>query len=116
MKHETLYVADTINSRITAIPDAISRLSPTSPVEVSSNGKLNMPLGMQLAPNGNILTVNAGDGNLVETRPNGQQVRSVQLSPMGAGTLFNLLVVKDKGIFFVNDGTNTLNLLSGDAD
>ncbi len=112
-ENETLYVADTINSRITAIPDAISRLSPTSGVEVSSNGKLNMPLGMQLAPNGDILTVNAGDGNLVETRPNGQQVGSIQLSPMGAGTLFNLLVVKDKGIFFVNDGTNTLNLFSG---
>ena len=111
-EHETLYVADTINSRISAIPDAISRQSPTSPVEVSSGGKLNMPLGMQLAPNGDILTVNAGDGNLVETRPDGQQVSSIQLSPQGAGTLFNLLVVKDKGIYFVNDGTNTLNLLS----
>jgi len=111
-EHEILYVADTINSRITAIPDAIDRKSPTNPVEVSSGDKLNMPLGMQLAPNGNILTVNAGDGNLVETRPDGRQVGTIQLSPMGAGTLFNLLVVQDKGIYFVNDGTNTLNLFS----
>ncbi|MBV8887939.1 MAG: hypothetical protein JO235_28625, partial [Chroococcidiopsidaceae cyanobacterium CP_BM_RX_35] len=112
-EHEILYVADTINNRITAIPDALDRKSPTNPVEVSSGDKLNMPLGMQLAPNGNILTVNAGDGNLVETRPDGRQVGTFQLSPMGAGTLFNLLIVKGKGIYFVNDGTNTLNLLSG---
>ncbi len=124
--HETLFVADTLNNRIAAIPDAIDRKSPVvnGGTDVSRNGSLNQPLGMALAPNGDILTVNGNDGKLVETTPEGKQVGVVQLDGVvdtagllpGAGNLFNLFVDPDKGIFFVNDGTNTLNLFHYDAD
>ena len=61
---------------------------------VSSGGKLNVPLGLIVAPNGNVLTVNGGDGRIVETTPGGMQVASRFLdksgSPPGAGALFGL--------------------------
>ena len=44
-----------------------------------------------MAPNGDVLTVNAGDGNIVETTPSGHQVDTVQIDPAGAGgDLFGL--------------------------
>ena len=75
---------------------------------------MNGPLGLAIAPGGDILTVNAGDGNLVETTPNGNQVKvkNVDITMMGAGTLFGLAVAPGgNGVYFVNDGNNTLNLL-----
>ena len=77
------------------------------------------PLGLAIAPNGDILTTNGGDGNLVETTPDGQQVAVKMLDtspappgPNGNGTLFGLAVVPDgSGVYFVDDGTNTLDLL-----
>jgi hypothetical protein len=74
---------------------------------------------MAIAPNGDILTANGGDGNLVETTPAGQQVAVKILDtilappwPNGNGTLFGLAVVPDgSGVHFVDDGTNTLDLL-----
>ena len=57
---------------------------------------LNGPLGLVVAPGGNILTVNSGDGNLVEVTPSGFQVAVRTLdrsgSPPGAGALFGLAV------------------------
>ena len=48
---------------------------------------------MTLAPNGDILTVNAGDGNIVETTPFGRQVETTQIDPAGAGgDLFGLTI------------------------
>ena len=76
-KDGTLYVADTAANRIAAIPNAVFRLSSAGTGNtVSSGGSLNGPLGLAIAPNGNILTVNAGDGNLVETTPGGSQVNT----------------------------------------
>ena len=48
---------------------------------------------MVLAPNGNIITTNGGDGNMVETTPAGKQV-AVQTADTktGAGSLFGLVV------------------------
>jgi DNA-binding beta-propeller fold protein YncE len=82
-------------------------------------GAIKDPLGLAIAPNGDILTTNGGDGNLVETTPAGEQVavktldNSTQASgPPGNGTLFGLAVAPDGGgVYFVDDGTNTLNLL-----
>jgi hypothetical protein len=109
----TLYLADTLDNRITAIPQAMTR---TEPVEgggttVSQGGHLKQPLGLTLAPNGNILTTNAGDGNMVETTPAGKQVvvRTAD-TKTGEGSLFGL-VVKGNGIYYVDDGENTLRLL-----
>lgn len=113
----TLYVADSVNSRIAAIPDAMTRTRSAGTGDtVSSGGSLNDPLGLTVAPNGDVLTVNGGDGNIVETTPAGVQADSKQLdssgSPPGAGALFGLAVAPSgSGVYFVDDATNTLNLL-----
>jgi hypothetical protein len=120
----TLYVADTANSRIQAIPNAVLRLSDDGTGNNVSTGQaLNAPLGLAIAPNGNILTVNGGDGNMVETTPGGMQaaVKTVddQGSPPGAGNLFGLAVKPGAdAVYFVDDfggpspngQTNNLNL------
>ncbi|MFI0780101.1 hypothetical protein [Streptomyces sp. NPDC021212] len=113
----TLYVADTVNSRIAAIPNALKRkTSAGTGRTVSTGGALDGPLGLAIAPNGNILTVNGGDGNIVETTPAGRQVAIRRLdstgTPPGAGALFGLAVAPDhRSVYFVDDATNTLNLL-----
>ena len=109
----TLYVADTQNSRIAAIPDASFRFFPATGggETVFQGAPLNGPLGMTLAPNGDILTANAGDGNVVETTPGGTQNGLVAADP-SAGDLFGLTPTPDgSGVYYVDDGTNTLNLL-----
>ena len=63
-----------------------------------------------------MLTVNGGDGLLVETTPAGMQIAHRQLdksgSPPGAGALFGLaLKPRHRGIYFVDDAVNTLRLL-----
>ncbi len=114
--HEgTLYVADTLNNGIQAIPNALFRqTSAGTGNSVSTGGALNGPLGLAVAPNGDIITANGGDGNMVETTTDGVQVavKAVDTTQIGAGTLFGLAVVPNhQGVYFVNDGNNTLNLL-----
>ena len=109
----TLYVADTVNSRIAAIRDAPFRFfpAPNGGQTVFEGMPLNAPLGMTLAPNGDILTANGGDGNIVETTPGGSSVATVAADPSG-GDLFGLTLTPDQSaVYFVDDGTNTLNLL-----
>lgn len=113
-KDGTLYVADTLQNRIASIANAPFRMnSGGTGSTVSEGGALNQPLGVALAPNGNILSVNAGDGNMVETTPAGMQVKvkNIDTSGAGAGTLFGLAVVPGTGVYFVDDGDNTLDLL-----
>jgi hypothetical protein len=111
----TLYVADTLGNRITAISKALTRKNSGGTGRVISSGSaLNSPLGLILAPNGDLLAANAGDGNLVEITPGGKQVatKNIDSTNAGAGTLFGLsLTANRKGVYFVNDGNNTLNLL-----
>jgi DNA-binding beta-propeller fold protein YncE len=113
----TLYVADTLNNRIAAIPDALLRRhSAGTGLTVSRNGALQGPLGLIVAPGGDVLTVNSLNGNLVATTPGGSQVAVKTLdssgSPAGAGALFGLAVAPHgHGIYFVDDATNTLDLL-----
>ncbi|MGF1425833.1 hypothetical protein [Kitasatospora sp. LaBMicrA B282] len=114
---DTLYVADTLGNRITAIPNAVRRDSDAGTGRtVSSGGNLNGPLGLAIAPDGDILTVNSLDGNLVETTPRGNQVAVRVLdatgTPPGAGALFGLAVNLDRNaVYFVDNATNTLNVL-----
>jgi hypothetical protein len=117
----TLYVADTVNSRIAAIPNAVFRLgSAGDGITVSQGKNLAGPLGLVIAPGGDILTVNGINGNIVETTPFGKQVATFPLDntpvmglPNGNGTLFGLAVVPGgTGVYFVDDGTNTLNLFN----
>jgi hypothetical protein len=110
-----LLVADTLGNRIAAIPAALFRLDDAGAgTTISQGGALNGPLGLAIAPNGNILTANAGDGNLVETTMEGRQVavKAVDVSHQGAGTLFGLAIAPNgHGVYLVDDGNNTLNLL-----
>src|ERR1700722_11566372 len=109
----TLYVADTVNNRLASIPFAWLLNSPVGGggVTLTSGGSLNNPLGMALAPDGDVITVNGGDGNAVETTPSGQQVATVQIDPAGAGgDLFGLAIAPGGGVLFVDDGDNTLKL------
>jgi NHL repeat len=110
----TLYVADTVNSRIAAIPGAPFRFFPATGGgrTVFQGTPLNAPLGMTLAPNGDILTANGNDGNIVETTPGGTPVATVAADP-NAGALFGLTLTPDRsGVYYVDDGTNTLNVLA----
>jgi hypothetical protein len=111
----TLYLADTLGNRIAAIPQALTRTTAVAGggTTVSQGGLLKQPLGLTLAPNGNILSSNAGDGNIVETTPAGKQVIAQTADKKtGAGTLFGLVVAPGgKGVYYVDDGENTLQLL-----
>jgi hypothetical protein len=112
----TLYVADTLTNRIAAIPDALLRTdSGGKGTTITKNGTLNFPLGLIVPPDNNIFTVNGGDGHLVVTSPEGGQVFVKLLdntgTPPGAGALFGLAHVQGKGLYFVDDASNTLNLL-----
>jgi hypothetical protein len=110
---DTLYVADTLGNRIGAIHDALDRTSASHRgTTVSKNGSLNQPLGLAIAPNGDILTVNASDGNAVETTPSGHQVVTRMIDAAGAGSLFGLAVaLGGNGLYYVADDSNTLQLL-----
>jgi len=112
----TLFVADTVANRITAIPDAVVRhTSAGTGRVVSSGGALSMPLGLAITPAGHLLTVNAGNGKIVETTPGGLQIAARFLdhsgNPPGSGALFGLAIAHHDGVYFVDDATNTLRLL-----
>jgi hypothetical protein len=110
--NKVLYVADSLNNRIAAIDNPLGRQSSASTgTTLSGGGSLNDPLGLTLAVNGDILTTNGNDGNLVVTKPNGVQKATILLDPAGAGVLFGLTAVPGQGVYFVDDGTNTLDLL-----
>ena len=110
-----LYVADTLESRIIAIPNALTRTSAVADkgITLSAGGHLNQPLGLELAPNGDIITSNAGDGNFVETTTAGRQVAvAAGDAKAGAGSLFGLTVSADgKSLVYVDDAANTLRML-----
>jgi glucose/arabinose dehydrogenase len=111
----TLYVASTLTNKITAIPQAMTRTTPAAGggTTVTADGDLKEPLGMVLAPNGDILTTNGGDGDIVETTPGGKQLmQQTADTKTGAGALFGLAVSPSgHGIYYVDDGENTLRLL-----
>lgn len=111
----TLYVASTQNDKILAISEAATRTTavPSGGTVVSAGGHLKEPLGMALAPNGDIITTNGGNGNMVETTPSGQQ-SAVQTADekTGAGSLFGLAISPSgNSIYYVDDGENTLDVL-----
>lgn len=116
--HGSLFVADTASNRITMIDHVFTKRHPNGTGRVlTSGGFLNGPLGLAVASNGSVLTVNAGDGRVVETRiANGRQVASRFIdrsgSPPGNGALFGLgIAPHDSGVYYVDDAANTLRLL-----
>jgi hypothetical protein len=118
-RNGVLYVADTLANRVAGIPGATSRGTDDGRgFTVSRGHHLKGELGLVIAPNENILTVNGGNGNLVEITPFGFQIAVRALdgsgSPPGAGALFGLAVKPgQRAVYFVDDATNTLDLLHG---
>ncbi len=114
-----LYVADSNGNRIASVPDALGRTEAlgNGGHTVSMNGALNDPLGLAIAPNGDVLTLNGSDGDIVETSANGRRTTVKQLIANGGGDLFGLAVApRAEGIYFVNDigsgpAANSLELL-----
>jgi len=111
----TLYVADTVHSRIAAIPFAAFRFYPAAGggLTVTQGNQLMGPLGLTLAPNGDLITMNGGNGNGVEVSPWGFQFPGVQFDPADSGgDLFGLTIAPGgQGVLFVDDGNNSLQLL-----
>ena len=116
-QHLQLYVADTLKNRITAIPQPLDRTTTAGTgATFSGGGSLNAPLGLiSVAEDGHLLTVNGADGFITEINREGVQVAKTLIdstgSPPGAGALFGLVFDPAHGIYFVDDATNTLNLL-----
>ena len=111
-----LYVADTLNNRIVVITDALNRNNSAGTGQtLTTGGSLNGPLGLTVAEGGHLLTVNSGDGFITEITQEGAQIHKTLLdnsgTPPGAGALFGLIFEQGRGVVFVDDATNTLNLL-----
>jgi hypothetical protein len=109
----TLYVDDTLTNSVSAIPQSLTRTSPVTAVggTLSTGGALNAPLGMTIAPNGDLVVVNGNNGNAVEITPGGKQVATKTLIKNGAGDLFGIITSGD-GLIIANDGTNALDEVS----
>jgi hypothetical protein len=115
----TLYVANNLGNAIDAIPDALTRASADATgARLTSGGQLANPLGLALAPDGDLLAANATNGKIVEITQAGKQIGEyyadddIGQEPPGNGDLFDVAVDQaGSGVLFVNDGTNTLELL-----
>jgi len=114
----SLFIADTLGNRVTVVNDPLHRTTSAGEgATLTQNGTLNGPLGLAFGPQGHLFAVNSNDGFITEINREGAQVASELIdntpgtgSP-GAGTLFGLVYVPGSGIYFVDDGSNTLNLL-----
>jgi hypothetical protein len=111
----TLYVADSLDNRIAGIPNAVLRTTTEGVgLNVLSGAGLNDPLGL-IVLGTNILTVNGNNGLLISLSTGGTVLGKGLLDtsgmPPGAGALFGLADAT-QGLYFVDDATNTLNLLT----
>ena len=106
----TLYVDDTQTNSVSAIPRALTRTSAITAVAgtLSAGGALHAPLGMTIAPNGDLVVVNGNNGNAVEITPAGKQILTRTLIKNGAGDLFGIITTK-QGLVIADDGTNALD-------
>jgi sugar lactone lactonase YvrE len=105
----TLYVADSLNNRISAIHNALFRMySSGTGDDVSSNGDIFLPEGLIMAPNGNIIVANH-NGKLVEVSPEGTQVG---VKDLHEGDYLTGLAVtpNEDGLYYVDDCEDTLKL------
>jgi len=114
----SLFVADTVKSRIARVPAATTRSSAVDASAarrtVAAGAPLNGPLGLVLAPNGDLLTVNGGNNNLVELTRHGHvvAVRNLDKADPPGGALFGLATTKKPdAVYYVNDDRNTLDVL-----
>jgi hypothetical protein len=103
-------VDDTMTNSVSAIPQALTRTSAITAAgaNLSAGGALDAPLGMTIAPNGDLVVVNGNNGNAVEITPAGKQVATRMLIKNGAGDLFGIITTQ-RGLLIANDGTNALD-------
>lgn len=115
----TLYVSDAVGNRITAIWDATTRdHSAGIGRVVTSDGLLQRPLAMAMAPNGHLLVTNGLNGQVVELDPaDGRQIYARWIdpnkaqTPPGSGDLFGIAMTPaGDGFYYVEDEVNTLVL------
>ncbi|HEY3867324.1 MAG TPA: hypothetical protein VGM10_03205 [Actinocrinis sp.] len=119
----TLYATDNIGNRIVSIPQAATRTgSAGTGTVLTQGGQLANPLGITVAPDGDLLAANATNGKIVEVTTSGQQVgeyyaiQDVGQDPAGNGDLFDLAINQaGTGVLFVKDDTNSLAVLSAAA-
>jgi DNA-binding beta-propeller fold protein YncE len=112
----SLLVVDSLDNGIAAIPNALVRTQIAGRGSiVSLGGALNDPLGASLIGR-DLFVANGNDGNIVKVNiASGRQehvtlVDSSGGPPPGAGALFGLWALNGK-VYFVDDATNTFNLL-----
>ncbi len=120
-KNGTLYVASTGDNEIFAIPNAVTRTSDDGKGSVVfDNANLRGPLGLVLAPNGDLITANGDAVNadptqpseLVEFTPGGKFVGEFSIDPI-LGSAFGLAVTDVGGLLrlaAVDDTTNSLDV------
>jgi hypothetical protein len=114
-----LYVADSDANRIAAVPDAMGRVLPVGGggTTVAKGGPLSDPLGLTIAPDGDIISVNGADGRVMETAPTGRHPAVRNVIPNGGGDLFGVAVAPDHtSLYLVDDAgsgasANSLGLL-----
>jgi sugar lactone lactonase YvrE len=123
-RKDILYVASTADNAIFAIDDARDREGDTGTGRLVYRDDVHLhgPLGLALAPNGDLITANGdaptvnppGPGQqnkLVEFTPSGQFIGQFMLDPGGPGAAFGLAVTSSHGeirLAAVNDNTNML--------
>jgi len=103
-------VDDTLTNSVSAIPQAPTRTKAITAIggSLSMGGALDAPLGMAMAPNGDLIVVNGNNGNAVEITPAGKQILTKTLIKNGAGDLFGIITTQ-QGLLIGNDGTNALD-------
>jgi hypothetical protein len=119
---DLLYVASTADNEIFAIENPVKRTSSagTGFVVFADQKHLHGPLGLTLAPNGNLITAN-GDGvnaggtqnDLVEFTEDGFLVATYQLDGGNPGAAFGIASTIDEGttrFATVDDDLNTLTI------
>jgi hypothetical protein len=109
-EHEAkLFVTNVLNGTVAAGGEIVHGRT------LTSGGSPQRSLGLTVTPAGELLTVNGGDGFITEVSPGGAQVAKMLLdssgSPPGAGGLFGPVFEPAHGVYFVDDATNTLDLL-----
>jgi hypothetical protein len=125
---DVLVLQDPSQNRIAASANASSAKSSTGMGTTIFQGKpLNVPGGIALNPiNGDILVVNLNDNNMVEIDPaNASVVGLKTVDPLTVdaqgnnSALFGVAATVDKKdnllVYFTDDNTNTLNVLSATA-
>jgi hypothetical protein len=122
-RRDVLYVASTGDNKIYAIGNALETHKDhgKGKLVVQDDVHLHGPLGLVIAPNGDLIAANGDAQNtdannpnfLVEYTPKGQFVGQFQLDPGGPGGAFGIALSTANGelrFAAVDDNTNTLHI------